>query len=98
MKSNHRNHLDKSLADAEQNALKSLEQELGRHALVTELTFNTTNMIASRLPELPVREVSSSRKVCTALLIRLSNDLRCAALLALRGYAVQAASLVLSNK
>src|SRR5262249_7374663 len=63
------------------------------------LTLDVFDLIAetlSLLPEVTLREFTQVRKVTTALLIRLGNDLRCASLLALRGYSSQAASLVAS--
>ena len=96
MKDDKLSRIDKSLSETERDALETLEPELRKHAQLTELAFNTIGIITSRAPELPIREVSQPRKVCVTLLVRLSNDLRCAALLALRGYAVQALSLVAS--
>jgi len=84
------------LGDAERRAMKVLEAELSKHAALTELIFNVIGMVLSRAPETPIRNVPQSRKVVTNLFIRLSNDLRSASLLALRGYPVQAASLVAS--
>jgi hypothetical protein len=84
------------LWNAELQAMQLLERELALYLQVTELAFNTIGLAMSRTPELPVREVTQSRKVVTGLLMRLSNDLRSAALLACRGYAVQAVSLVSS--
>ena len=62
-----------------------------------ELTADIFNFIAdalSRLPEVRWGECSGSRKVVTTLLIRLGNDLRCASMLAIRGYPAQAAAVV----
>ena len=85
-----------SLGDAERRALEALEPELNRHGTLTVFAFNVIGTVLSRVPVLAVREVPLSTRVAVNLLIRLSNDLRCAAVLALRGYAVQAASLVAS--
>lgn len=84
------------LGDAERRALEVLEPELTRHAALTEFAFNVIRAAQSQVPERPVPDVPLSTRVAAILLVRLSNDLRCAALLALRGYAVQAASLVAS--
>lgn len=83
-----------SLGQAELPAMETLDLQLRDHASLTEQAFNLTGEIIGRIPEMPLREVSQSRKVLTALLVRLSNDLRSAALLALRGYPIQAAALV----
>lgn len=85
-----------SLGEAEQQALQLLEPALRNHALVTENAFNLIGETLSCAPEILLRDLSQSRKAATSLLVRLSNDLRSAALLALRGYPVQAASLVAS--
>jgi len=84
------------LGDAERRALEVLEPELNRHGALTMFAFDVICTAVSRVPELPVLDVPLSTRVAVNLLVRLSNDLRCAALLALRGYAVQAASLVAS--
>lgn len=81
---------------AERQAVIVLSAELSSHCSVTERAFNLIGIVVSSLPELPIRDLSSSRKVATDLLIRLSNDLRSAVLVAVRGYAVQAATLVSS--
>jgi hypothetical protein len=83
-----------NLNRAERHAIESLDLQLREHAQLTENVFNLIGDAIGRVPEIPVREVSQSRKVVTSLLVRLANDLRCAALIALRGYPIQAASLV----
>ena len=83
-----------SLGHAELQAMDTLDSQLRDHALLTEKAFNLIGEVIGRMLETPLREVSQSRKVLTALLVRLSNDLRSAALLALRGYPIQAATLV----
>jgi len=87
-----------SLGQAELQAMDTLDPQLRDHALLTEQAFNLTGEVLGLgwLPETPLREVSQSRKVLTALLVRFSNDLRSAALLALRGYPIQAVALVAS--
>lgn len=85
-----------SLGQAELQAMDTLDPQLRDHALLTEQAFNLIGEVLGRIPETPLRDVSQSRKVLTALLVRLSNDLRSAALLALRGYPIQAAALVAS--
>jgi len=88
--------MDDNLATAEHDAIIALEGELRQHGQLSEQAFNTTGTILAAAPELPLSEVRESRKVAVALLMRLSNDLRCSALLALRGYPVQALGLVAS--
>lgn len=84
------------LEAAERQAVSALAGELAGHLALTEKAFNLIGVAVSSLPEVVVRDLSQSRKVVTALLVRLSNDLRSAVLLAVRGYALQAATLVAS--
>lgn len=83
-----------SLDHAEIQAMDTLDPLLRDHALLTEEAFNLIGEALARVPDKPVAEMSQSRKVVTSLLVRLANDFQCAALLALRGYPVQAAALV----
>ena len=85
-----------SLNQAERQATDTLDPHLRDHGLLTERAFNLIGEVLGRIPETPLHDVSQSRKVLTALLVRLANDLRSAALLALRGYSIQAATLVTS--
>lgn len=82
------NHLEQrsaeSLEAAERKAIRVLAAELSNHLSLTEKAFNLVGKVVSTLPEHTVAEISQSRKVATALLVRLSNDLRCAALVACR--------------
>ena len=69
------------LEAAERQAVSKLAAELAGHLALTEKAFNLIGVAVSTLPEVAVRDVSQSRKVVTALLVRLSNDLRSAVLL-----------------
>src|SRR4026207_1473419 len=82
------------LRDAEQRAVDALGAELGEYMELTADIFNFIADALSRLPELRWGECSEARKVLTTLLIRLGNDLRCASMLAIRGYPAQATALV----
>lgn len=64
------------LGQAELRVIAVLDPELRNHASLTERAFNVVGEVITRAPEVPVPEVSQSRKVVTALLVRLSNDLR----------------------
>jgi hypothetical protein len=86
--------LDACLRTAEQQAVTTLGAELSGHLSLTERAFNLIGAVVSSLPEIQIRDISQSRKVATVLLVRLSNDLRSAALIAVRGYALQALTLV----
>jgi proline racemase len=83
-----------SLEAAERAAIEVLSQQLAEHLALAGDTFNFLNRVLGGAPEMPVREVSHARKVATALFLRLTNDLRCVAFLAPRGYPLQAVSLV----
>jgi hypothetical protein len=85
-----------SLAEVERDAIQILEPELRKHGLLNESVFNTIGEAANLAAEIPLSQVSQARKVATVLLLRIRDDLRCASLLALRGYQLQACILVAS--
>jgi hypothetical protein len=85
-----------SLAAVERDAAQFLEPELREHGLLNERVFNAIGEAANLAAELPLSQVSQARKVATVLLLRMRDDLRCAGLLELRGYQLQACSLVAS--
>jgi hypothetical protein len=85
-----------SLADVERDAAQTLEPELREHGLLNQRVFNAIGEAANLGAELPLSQVSQARKVAMVLLLRMRDDLRCAGLLALRGYQLQACSLVAS--
>jgi hypothetical protein len=85
-----------SLGEAEHAAMKTLAGELTQHATATEQAFNVVGDLMALIPEQRVLDFPAARRVAVALILRLSDDLRCAALLALRGYPIQALTLVAS--
>lgn len=85
-----------SLGDAERRIATELAVTLSAHASASERAFNSIGTILSAVPDTPLRNASLSLRVSTVLMVRLSNDLRGVALLALRGYALQAAALAAS--
>jgi len=85
-----------SFAEVERDAAQILEPELREHGLLNERVFNAIGDAANLAAELPLSQVSQARKVATVLLLRMRDDLRCTGLLALRGYQLQACSLVAS--
>lgn len=89
-------HTQFSLSVAENEAINTLGVELKDHLELTEIAFNLIGRVQTAVPPTRLDQVTQARKVCVTLLIRLSNDLRCSALLAVRGYAVQAVSTVAS--
>src|SRR5437762_3194527 len=85
-----------TLEAAEQAAFTVLGRQLAEHLAVAGDTFNFVNTVLGAAPEMPVRDVSPSRMVATALLLRVANDLRCVGFLVPRGYPLQAVTLVAS--
>lgn len=84
------------LGETERQAQQHFNVELDNHLKLTEAAFNLVSEAVSQIPEQPVRNMAQSLKVSVALINRLSNDLRAATLLALLGYAIQAAEVVAS--
>jgi hypothetical protein len=84
------------LGDAEAKVTQRLAPDLDGHLNLTADLFNFIGKAMSQLPDVRWAEVSQARKVIIALMMRLGNDLRCASLLAIRGYPAQAAGLVAS--
>jgi hypothetical protein len=69
---------------------------LNEHIVVTCRVCDAVGLTIGSAPGGPFGQASLSRRVATNLMVRLSNDLRCVMLLAVRGYPLQAASLVSS--
>ncbi len=86
-----------SIEEAEIQAIKVLEPQLARHLALTDLGIDVIMLALNRAPDLPVLQVPQSRKVTTALLVRIANDARSAAHLVLRGYSLQAFSIIAST-
>ena len=82
-----------SLGESEKEVAQQLWPKLASHSSVSERAFNTVGLVLAAAPELPISQVPLCRRVATVLLVRLLNDLRAVALLALRGYALQSATL-----
>jgi hypothetical protein len=85
-----------SLSEREEAARGCLEQALKEHLELTLDTFNLAGAVMNTMPPRPVTCVPQSLKVTNVLLVKLSNDLRASALLAVRGYPVQALAVVAS--
>jgi hypothetical protein len=86
--------MKQNLADVEKAVGDDLESKLIEPAEVSQTAFNLISDALASALDIPVAEVRPSLRVTTALLVRLGNEVRCIALLALRGYAVQAVSLL----
>jgi hypothetical protein len=85
-----------SLSELEQEAAHKLDTELHEYVVASERVYNLIGIALDRAPSGPIQKVSRSCFVTRLLLIRLRNDLRCAALLAARGYGEQSCSVVAS--
>lgn len=86
--------LPESLDDAEQQAKSIMGSQLVKHLNLALLATNTIAFVLDQAPVLPIAKVKWSRKVVTVLLVRTSNDIRAAGLLAWHGYTLQAASQI----
>jgi len=73
-----------------------LQPELGEHLQLAAMAFNLIGLAVNLAPEVPQSQLRPSRGVSTCLLVRLSNDIRCAIKLAVQGYPLQTASLISS--
>src|SRR6266849_2404538 len=85
-----------SLREAEQEATRNLDSKLHEYLAASERAYNLIGIALGRAASGAIKKVSASCFVRRLLLIRLRNDLRCAALLAARGYGEQSCSLVAS--
>lgn len=87
---------DLSLGTRELEAAQALEAELDGHLNLSLEIFNLGLRALGCLPERAILELTQAEKVSVALVLRVLKDLRCAALLAARGYPLQACTLVAS--
>lgn len=78
----------------EAEVARTLAPELDRHLELTLNVHNAVMQALSSLPDRPLSVLTQCEKVQVNLMIRLANDLRCASLLAARGYPLQVASVV----
>jgi len=77
---------------AEAKAIQQMTVELRGHLDAIEAAHNLIGKVLSR-PECPLDQTPHSLIVATNLLIRLTNDLRCIAILTERGYPLQALAI-----
>ena len=91
MSNSHKERKISSYSDAEREAINIFTPILSHHIGLTQYTLN---VIGTALSLACVKNTSTSQRVVTVLMARLANDIRSASLLALKGYAVQAASLI----
>lgn len=83
-----------SLGDRELEAVQALEAELNGHLALSLTSYNLGLRALGCLPERPILELRQAEKVSVALVLRVLKDHRCVALLAARGYPLQACTLV----
>jgi hypothetical protein len=88
--------IENSLSAAERDALKRLDDELREHLLLSVHAYNLIIAAVAALGDIRLKDLAPSRMVATSILLRLANDLRCAALVVARGYPAQACSLTAS--
>ncbi|PYM18033.1 MAG: hypothetical protein DMD78_28790 [Candidatus Rokuibacteriota bacterium] len=82
--------------DVEAAAAAVIGPKLAGHLQLCERSFLVMSKALMALPERTIKDTPQACRVCAGLLIKISNDLRTVALLALRGYPVQAATLTSS--
>jgi hypothetical protein len=85
-----------TLTEAEDEAINFYNTELGDHLNVSQHAYNIICSTIDSIPATPYDEMPLSMRIGISLLIRISNDLRCSSLLAVKGYPNQAATLVTS--
>jgi len=85
-----------TLDEREQQAFAALKPELEDHFHLAREATQLVLECSSAVHVDDFLSVPLARRACLSLMIRIANDLRCAALLALRGYPLQAATLVAS--
>lgn len=81
---------------AELETIRNLEPQLKDHLQANSHVYNFIGLVLSGAPDTRLADVSQARKVVTCLLVRIANDLRCIALVSVRGYADQACALTAS--
>jgi len=81
---------------AESHAISTLENELLNHIKLNMFAFDLIGIVINSLSAKNVRDVPLSQVICTSLITHLSNDLRAACLVAIRGYFAQTLTLVAS--
>ena len=76
--------------------MSALAPDLGDHLRLCQRTFELISSVLKTLPERRAVDTPLAWRVGVGLLIKISNDLRTVALLAARGYPVQAATVASS--
>src|SRR5688572_13578158 len=87
---------DEEDQDVEAAAASALAPQIGNHVRLCQRTFELISAVLEALPERKAVDTALAWRVGVGLLIKTSNDLRTVALLAARGYPVQAATVASS--
>jgi hypothetical protein len=87
---------DERDVDVEAAAASALGAQIGDHVRLCQRTFELISAVLKALPERRAVDTPLAWRVGVGLLIKISNDLRAVALLAARGYPVQAATVASS--
>ena len=82
-----------SVDDAEQTAMTRLKPQLSEHVDLVNEGFHLIGTLVSFIPETTLGDMSKSLVAAIRLLLRLSNDLLCIEILAIRGYPLQCLTL-----
>lgn len=90
------NNEKQSLAEAEHESSLILNRELDVHLNATQYAYNLLCLAIEIVPEIDMLKLASSFKVAVSLLVKISNDIRCASLMSAKGYSIQSASIVAS--
>jgi hypothetical protein len=88
--------MNESISDAERRAARELEPQLRDHLTLTTNAYNSIGRLLEHASRGTFSQLSTSLQVTVKLLLRLANDVHGAEILALRGYPLQAATLVAS--
>jgi hypothetical protein len=83
-----------SLDDVEEAAIKANDAELRGHLALAASAAKVIGRVMDMSTLKPWDDVSLAERVGLALLVRVHNDLRCAALVGARGYPLQAATQI----
>ena len=85
-----------SLGDAERDAIATANPQLKVHISLAERAHNLVGDAVRKAVGTPAASIPPARKVASLLMMQLSNHLRCAIILSVRGYPAQTCVLTAS--
>ena len=85
-----------SIDEGELWAEQQLKPDLELHLVGLKNALHILSITIEAVPPMNLDQVSSSKKIATALLVKIANDLRANAILTSKGYAIQAATIAAS--